>query len=191
MDKQDLSAQQSLELIARMIQQTQGKMQRSSFYFLLWGWIITIANLGMYATLAFTNYDDYAPFWWLLPLPAWIVTMIYSNRQERNATAATHLDRINMWLWIITGIAILPIVVFGYKINYQINPLVLTLVSIPTFVSGVILRFRPLLVGGASFLALSAVCFLVDGATQYLVGGLAMFLGYLIPGYMLKYQKEK
>ncbi|MFN5171095.1 MAG: hypothetical protein ACK5DD_15875 [Cyclobacteriaceae bacterium] len=191
MDKQDLSAQQSLELITQMIQQTQGKMQKSSFYFLLWGWVITIANLGMYVTLAFTDYDDYAPFWWMLPIPAWIVTMIYSSRQDKSTGTVTHIDRISMWMWICTGLAIAPIIIFGYKINYQINPLVLTLIAIPTFVSGIIMRFRPLLAGGVSFFLLSMVCFLVDDQTQYLIGGVAMLLGYLIPGYLLKYQKEK
>jgi hypothetical protein len=190
-ENQNLSAEQSLDLITQMIRQTQGKVQKSSFYFLLWGWVIAIANIGMYVTLEFTSYREYAPFWWLLPIPAWIVTMVYSSKQDKATPATSHLDRINMWLWICTGIAILPLVVFGEKINYQINPIVLCLVAIPTFVSGVIMRFKPLLAGGISFLVLSVVCFLVDDQTQYLVGGIAMMLGYLVPGYLLKFQKEQ
>lgn len=190
MENENLSARESLDLISNMIHQAQGKLQKSSFYFLLWGWVIAIANLGMYATLAFTDFDEYAPAWWLLPIPAWAATMFYGNKQDKESAAVTHLDRINMWLWICAGIAILPIVLFGYKINYQINPLVLSLIAIPTFVSGIIMRFKPLLAGGVSFLLLSIVCFLVDYQTQYLIGGVAMLTGYLIPGYLLKYQKE-
>jgi hypothetical protein len=190
-ENQPLSAEQSLGIISQMIRQAQGKVQQSSFYFLLWGWVITLANLGMYCTLVFTAYDEYAPFFWLLPIPAWIATIIYGRSQERSSSTTSHLDKISMWLWIFTGIAILPVIIFGYQINYQINPIVLTLVSIPTFVSGIIIRFRPLLAGGISFIILSIVCFLVDGPTQYLIGGVAMILGYLIPGYLLKYQKEQ
>lgn len=190
-ENEQLSAQQSIDIIAQMIKQAQGKVQKSSFYFLLWGWVITLANLGMFSTLAFTDYDEYASFFWLLPIPAWIITIVYGQKQEKSSTTSSHLDKISAWLWISTGIAILPIVIFGSAINYQINPIVLTLVAIPTYVSGIILKFKPLLLGGACFLAFSIICFLVDGQTQYLVGALAMICGYLIPGYLLKYQKEQ
>lgn len=190
-ENQPLSAEQSFGIISQMIRQAQGKVQQSSFYFLLWGWVITLANLGMYCTLAFTEYDEYAPFFWLLTIPAWVATIIYGRKQDKSSSSTSHLDTISMWLWIFTGIAILPVIIFGYQINYQINPIVLILISIPTFVSGIIIKFRPLLAGGISFLILSIVCFLVDGQTQYLVGGVAMILGYLIPGYLLKYQKEQ
>ena len=75
----NLNPQQSLELITNMIRQTQGNVSGSSFYFLLWGWVITLCNFGMYYFLNFTEYQRYAPIVWTLCIPAWIVTMIYGS----------------------------------------------------------------------------------------------------------------
>lgn len=58
-----------------------------------------------------------------------------------------------------------------------------------TFVSGIIIRFKPLLVGGVIFWVAGTLCFIVSPLDQYLVGGAAMIFGYLIPGYMLSRAK--
>ncbi len=188
-EAQSLTPEQSLDIISKMIAQAQGKMHRSSFHFLLWGWVITAANFSMYYMLAFSNYPKYAPFVWLITIPAWIITLLYSRKQGMQATSHTHLDRVNMWLWMGTGFIILPIIIFGYKINFQINPLILTFVALPTFVTGIMIRFKPLLFGGVCFLVGGIICFLMSPAEQYLVGGATIICGYLIPGYLLKKQK--
>lgn len=185
----NFSAQQSLDLIQSMIRRAQGNVRANSFYFLLWGWIVTAANLGMYSLMKFTDYEH--PYIvWLLIIPAWIVTMIYGSRQDRQARARTPIDRVNMWLWIAYGIAILPFVLFMEEIRYNINPVILIVTAVPTFLSGIIIRFRPLLIGGILFYLFGMLCFMVDPINQYLVGGLAIICGYLIPGYLLKHQKE-
>lgn len=185
-----LTPEKSLDLIGQMIAQAQGKLERNSFYFLLWGWIIAFCNFGVYALLKFTKYPH--PYLvWMLAIPAWIITIFYSSRQSREAMVKTHLDRINLWLWIISGVAMGPIVLFGFKINFYINPLVLNMIAIPTFLTGIILKFRPLVFGGISFFLFCIVAFMVDPVTQYLIGGIAMICGYLVPGYLLRSAREK
>ncbi|MCU0356528.1 MAG: hypothetical protein MUE95_03010 [Cyclobacteriaceae bacterium] len=187
---QPFDPQQSLTFITGMIRQAQGKMQKNSFYFLLWGWAIASAYLGMYVLMAFTDYQH--PYVvWLIIIPAWIVTMIYGRKQDRQAQVFTHLDRINMWLWISFGLAVLPIAIFGSKLNFNISPVILCMTAIPTFLTGIMLRFKPLLYGGINFWLCSIIAFLVDYQTQYLVGGIAIVLGYLVPGYMLRSTIEK
>jgi hypothetical protein len=186
---ENLSAQQSLDLISSAIRQAKGNMQQNSFYFLLWGWVIAFCEFGMYYLLEFT---DTHRFWlvWAVTIPAWIVTMMYGARQGRRATVRTHYDRINMWLWISFSLSILPLVIFMEKLNYQLNPLIMVMAAVPTFLSGIMIRFRPLQVGGILFYLAAIVCFLVDFKLQYLVGGFAIITGYLIPGYMLRNLRE-
>lgn len=185
---ESLSAQESLSLIESMIREAKGTVSNSSFYFLVWGWVIALCNFGMYYILNYTQTPQYAPMVWLLCIPAWIVTMIFGSRQSR--IVSSHLDRVNMWLWIAMAITITPIWVFGSKINWMITPLILGPVGAATFVSGIIIRFRPLLMGGIIFWIASIASFFVALDVQYLVGGFAVILGYLVPGYLLKYQKE-
>jgi hypothetical protein len=85
----------------------------------------------------------------------------------------------------------LSLIFFGYKINFQLNPLILLLVSIPTFVSGIILKFKPLIVGGILFWFFGLINFFVPLEYQNLIGALAMICGYLIPGYLLKGESKK
>jgi hypothetical protein len=181
----NLDAQQSLDLIANMIRQTQGNVSDSSFYFLLWGWVIAICNFGMYGLMKFYS-PKYAAIVWTLCIPAWIATMIYGNKQDKSRTVTTHLDKISMWLWIGLGIAIIPAWVFGSKINWMVNGVILMQVGLATFVSGIIIRFKPLVFGGITLWIGATLCYLVSPIDQYLVGGITMMLGYLVPGYMLR-----
>lgn len=181
----NLSAQQSLELITSMIRETQGNASRNSFYFLLWGWVIAVCNFGMYSILNFTEFQRYAPIVWTLCIPAWIVTMIYGSKHDKSEPS-THLGRIMMWLWIGLGITIIPAWLLGSKINWMVNAVILMPVGLATFVSGIIIRFKPLLFGGITFWLAGILCYLVPPGDQFLIGGVAVIFGYLVPGYMLR-----
>lgn len=185
MSEKNMSAQESLEFITSMIKQTQGNISENSFYLLIWGWTIAICNFGMYGLMKFYDPSD-ASLIWLLILPASFATMIYSIKHGNSKKVNTHLDKINMWLWIGMAIAIAPMWIFGSSINWMINAVILGPVGLATFVSGIILRFNPLIYGGIIFWISSILCYILPPADQYLVGGIAMVCGYLIPGYLLR-----
>jgi hypothetical protein len=183
-ETEDLSAQQSLDIITNMIMEAKGNVQRNNFFFLFWGWIIVAANIGMY-TLAQIGYaHPYAV--WLITLPAWFVSLYIGFKRGKSGRPSTHLDRVSAWLWISFGISIFILIAFGYKINYQLNPLILTLAAVPTFVSGMIVKFKPLMFGGIGFWIFGIIGFIVPMEMQPLVGAAAIVCGYLIPGYALK-----
>ncbi len=183
-NSEKLSAQQSLDIITEMIEQAKGSVQRNSFYFLLWGWSIMLANLGMYALLQLSYEHPYMV--WLITIPTWLYSMFKGYQKGNSPRTSTHLDKVTAWLWVSFGIIIFTVVAFGYKINFQLNPVILLISAIPTFVSAMVIRFKPLMIGGVAFWILGIVCFLVPTDIQYLVGALAICVGYLIPGYQLK-----
>jgi hypothetical protein len=53
-----------------------------------------------------------------------------------------------------------------------------------------VIKFKPLIFGGVAFWVFGVICFLVSGPWQFLVGAVAVFTGYLIPGMMLRNKKE-
>lgn len=188
-DSESLTARESLDIIAAMIQEAKGNIQRNSFFFLFWGWIVVLANIGMY-TLTRLNYEHpYAT--WLITIPAWIFTLYKVFTRKKNEATKTHFDRISGWLWMTYGVTLFTLVFFGYKINFQLNPVILLVSAIPTITSGVILNFRPLMIGGITFWVSGSIAFLVSMETQPLVGAIAIVCGYLIPGYLLKNKKTK
>lgn len=187
-ESEHLSAQQSLEIITAMIKQAKGTAQKNGVHFLLWGWVIMVANIGMYV-LTKLNYP-YPYIVWLVTVPAWIISLYRGFKQGRSERVTTHLDTISLWLWVCFGICIFTLVAFGYKVNYQLNPLIVIISAIPTFVSGIVLRFKPLMMGGAAFWIFGIIGFLVPKEMQPLIGALAILCGYLVPGYLLKYKNE-
>ncbi|HZI25528.1 MAG TPA: hypothetical protein VFD46_10635, partial [Chryseolinea sp.] len=183
-ENQILTTQQSLDIITKMIRQAHGNVKRNSVYLILWGLVITLANLGMFV-LMWVEYP--MPYLvWLITIPAWILTIYISYRHGKNAVAISHFDRINAILWYSYGIVIFTIIVFGYKINFQLNPVILLVSAIPAFVSGTIIKFRPLAIGGILLWVFGILCFLVGGPWQYLIGAIAVTSGHLVPGLMLR-----
>lgn len=187
-ESEHLSAQQSLDIITTMIKQAKGNAQKNGFHFLLWGWVIMIANLGMFTLLKWEYSHPYVV--WLVTIPAWIISLYKGFKTEKAEHVTTHLDKVSLCLWISFGICLFTLVGFGAKINYQLNPLIITISAIPTFVSGVVLRFKPLMWGGVAFWIFGIISFLTPSETQPLIGAVAILCGYLIPGYLLKYKKE-
>jgi hypothetical protein len=60
----------------------------------------------------------------------------------------------------------------------------------PTFITGGILRFRPLVVGGVLFWLFGMVSLFVWPEQGALLFGLALVTGYIIPGILLKRQED-
>jgi hypothetical protein len=182
-----LNPQQSLELIQAMINQAQGNVRDNSFYYLFWGWVIAAAQLGSFI-LQQIDFDYPYAVWLIIPL-AWVVTFIYASRQARQAGSSSHLDKINMTLWICFGVFAMTVPMMGHFINYQIDAVILLGGSLATFTSGVVLKFRPLRVGGLLMYAAAVACFFIPAEFRSLLAAAAVAGGYLAPGYLLQRQK--
>ena len=184
--KEELTREESLDLITQMIVQAKRNAAKGgSFYFLLWGWVVAIANLGHYLI---DRYDWYKhPYIvWLVTIPAVIITIVYSARRERNAKVVGHYDRIYGQIWISIFIGIVILLIFMPKLNFNHNAVILLLSAVGTYTSGYILKFKPLILGGVALGISAVVAFSVTVNDQYLVAFIGLVLGYLVPGFLLK-----
>jgi hypothetical protein len=183
-ESENLTAEQSLDIIAAMIREAKRHVRSNYFFFLFWGWLIALANLGVFIL---QKLDVERPYLiWAITIPAWIYTIIRTSTRAKVPRTTTHFDRISRWLWMSFGLVIFTLVFFGFKINYQLNAVVLVVAAIPTLVSGVILKFPALVAGAAVFWVCGVVNFLIPMETQPLIGAIAIACGYLVPGYILK-----
>ncbi|HEY3404048.1 MAG TPA: hypothetical protein VGK59_11710 [Ohtaekwangia sp.] len=183
---ENLSAQESLDIITGMIEQAKGSVQKNSFYFLLWGWVVVLANLAVFVLIRFTDYPN--PFIvWSITIPAAIFSIIHGIRKDKQSRVSTHLEKISAAIWIGFGITCFTFIIFGAKIGWQINPVITIMCATPTFVSGVIIRFKPLMFGAITLWVLGVASFVVGSSElQFLLSAIAITLGYLVPGYMLR-----
>jgi hypothetical protein len=180
-----MTGEESLRIITEMINKTKTNIRQSSFHLLFWGWLIFFCSLSEYLLLKFT---DFASPWyvWLFVIPGAIVSMAYGFVKGRRENALTYATVIYVWTWVgfFFSSVVLFIIVWGRM--ESIPPLILTLAAIPTFISGFILKFRPLIAGGVTFWIFALVAHFGGPGIAPLAVPAAMLTGYLIPGYMLR-----
>ena len=147
-------------------------------------------NLGHYVI---AKYDLYpAPYViWILTIPAAIISVWYSIRQKNLATSSSQIDKVYGHLWTAVFVAIVTLLVFMRELDYNHNAVILLFAGLGTYVSGRVLRFDPLIFGGAALWVSSLIAFNVSVLDSYLVAGIGIILGYLVPGYMLRNAESK
>jgi len=187
-NQESLTSEQRFEIIEEMISTAQGKITNNSFQFLLWGWVIALANLGHYMFIQY-NILDKPEIIWMITFPTAIISAIYGYKKGKKSTFTTYTDKLSMWIWIAFFLCLMILIVFNSQINYMINPLILLFTGYATFLSGITIKFKPLIIGGVIFWVSSILGFMVSYEHQLLIGASAIVLGYLVPGYMLKSRK--
>ena len=73
----NLTGQESLNIITEMIETAKGNVKDRGFYFLLWGWIVIITNLGHYLLHTFTEFKHPYYIWAVSVFVGLIVSVIY------------------------------------------------------------------------------------------------------------------
>jgi len=186
MHQKEITNDERLDLIADMITRAKRSYSRGgSFQFLLWGWMTTLAYFGHYCLDKFTYYQ-YPYIVWLLTIPTLLVSILYGIRQERKAGVSSHLGRIYGHVWMAAGVGSGIVLAFMPKLGYNHSPIILLMAAMATYISGNMLRFKPLIVGAFTLWIASIVSLLLPVMEQTLVGGIAVLTGYLIPGYLLR-----
>ncbi len=183
-----LTAEESLNLIGDLILKTKENIAENSFLFLLWGWLLAAACISKFLleTLAHARYSS-SPFPILAAVGMVSTIMYYSKKAKYIETNTNHFIR---QLWTILMFCF-PIIVF-ISISYRIDPTsyILLLEGIGTIVSGRVLRFKPLQLGGVAFFSAAIFSMLIPDEYKYLIHAIAIITGFIVPGYLLKYAKD-
>mgnify|MGYP005849334845 CR=1 FL=1 len=180
-----LSGEESLRIISEMINRAQVNIRQGIFHLLFWGWLIFFCSLTEYLLYRLTDFSD---SWvvWLLVIPGVFISFIYGYKKGSKSLYYTYADMLYMWTWIGFFIsAVILFILISDRIE-SVAPYILMLAAIPTFISGFIIKFRPLIFGGISFWALALIANFAGPQVGPLAVPVAMLTGYLIPGYMLK-----
>jgi hypothetical protein len=183
--EQALGPEESLEIISDAILRTREDIKKNSYPFLLWGWLVTSASFLFYILAQLTSFKYY-----FLPFPILAIIGVFSTifyyRKKMMPSTLTYLQYFLSRLWMILGLAFF-LTVF-VSVNQGLVPFAFTLIiaGIGTLVSGLTMKFNPLIWGGALFFCASIVCVFVPDELKVLVHGFAIIAGYLVPGYILK-----
>lgn len=196
MEDQTMSGQESLALIESMINKAKNQFNENGYFYLVWGWVVFFCSL-MHYFLGFQLGYEVASRVWMLTWVVVIYQVIYMTRKKRKERVKTYTEDIISAIWIIFAISILTTLVIIRRLPENnfftvLNPLILVLYGVPTFLSGVILRFNALKIGAIACWVLAIIAVFVDPLQHLLFIALAMVVAWIIPGYLLrsKFKKE-
>ena len=180
-----MTGEESLRIITEMINRTKVNIRQGIFHLLFWGWLLTFCSLSDWLLARFTSFAH--PYYvWYLIIPGAFVSMIYGFVTGRKAKVHTYADMLYMWTWIGFFITSTALFIVQAKSMESVAPYILLLAGLPTFLSGFIIKFKPLITGGICFWVIALLVHFAGPALAPLGTPVAMLTGYLIPGYMLK-----
>lgn len=191
MSEENFNPKESLLLIESMINRAKDKFAEDGHLYLLWGWIVLVCSLMQFVLLHFFQ----SPYHYMVWMVSWFIIIyqiIYMRRKHRQQKVHTYTGYIIGYVWL-TFIIVMFLV--GFLIGRlttgeyysHINPIVLAIYGMPIFLSGIILRFKPLIIGGIGCWILSIVTtFIRNYDYQFLMLPIAMLIAWIIPGYLLR-----
>ncbi|TAH11935.1 MAG: hypothetical protein EAZ12_03275 [Sphingobacteriia bacterium] len=186
-NKESLSANDSLKLIESMIHKAQNRFSENGTLYLLWGWTIFFCALVQYISLKYTSFSK-ASFVWLLVVFVMIYQIFYLSKKQQTEKVKTYTDEIIGYVWMSFGICmgLLSFIMSKLDVWILFYPFIFLFYGIPTFLSGAIMRFKPLMIGGICCWALSVAASFITSVEVILLLVPAVLFGWIIPGYLLR-----
>ncbi len=182
----EFSAQDSLRLITSMIETTKCNISDSSHFFLLWGYATATGCVLQYVLKAVVGYRHHY-FAWLVTFVAMVIHFGFMRKEGRNRKVKTFVSEANGHLWAAMAMSFFVLVFVFTKIGWQYSfPIYILLYGVGTYVSGNLIQFKPLTIGGLCCIVIAAITPYLYYDLQILMAALAIILSYIIPGHLLR-----
>ncbi len=191
-----MTGEESLKIIQQMIEVAKDEQHDRGDGWLIWGWILFSVSV-LSAIFMKTGLGQYIGTAWTAALVVGLVIyflghLVVKKRKELSKTYVKDiLDRIGtgffISLFVLVAASFLTnsISAFGY---YYV------LYAFWMFIYGSVLKFRPLIFGAViNWVAAISIFMIKDFFFIMIISAVAILLGYIIPGYILRaeYNKKK
>lgn len=198
MYKNDLTPEESFIIIDKAISNFKTNYKESAQIFLLWGWILTLACFAQFIILKIIQskeaYEQIGLFsignWVVLILIGFIIQLFIVRKINKEKKVYSYLEGYLKSLWMVVVVSFFVASIICIKLEIVLLPIILLIAGIGTTTTGLLIRFRPLVIGGITFFIFSIATTFVSGEYLNLLAGAAIICGHLIPGYLLKSAKE-
>jgi hypothetical protein len=198
MDKNNFTPEESFDLIQKHISNFKMNYKENAEIFLLWGWILTLASFSNFIILKILHSKEAYHLmgwyslgnWAIFCLIGFIGLFFMDRKINKDKKVYSYLDGYIKNLWTVSAVSFFIATLICIKLNIAPPPIMLLIAGIATTTSGLLIKFKPLIIGGMSFFIFSIATTFVTNEYLALIVGSAIICGYLIPGYFLKYAKE-
>ena len=165
MEEKKLDAQESIELITRMIRNTRQRLERHSGRpFLIWGYTTVAVSLLNYALNIAGADPAWSLSWFLIPVLGILLMRIFP--EKKSSEPRTEIDRIVSALWLVCSLTLIPIFLSSFLHGLSYRPslfaLITLVMSIGTAATGLIVRSKVNSTAGFFAMAGSALFAIYD-----------------------------
>jgi hypothetical protein len=186
----NFSPQQSLQVIQSMIEKTRNNISENRFYFLLWGWVTFTCILAQFVLKVLVHYRHHYLVWFATIITAFI-SFMYSRKREKGTRTYIGDSMAHLWTGIGISFFILSIIISQLPETwYHAYPFFILFYGLGTFISGRLLQFRPLILGGIINWVLAILAAFAQFDYQLLFAAAAILTSYIIPGHLIKSEKS-
>lgn len=208
--EKQLTEKESLDLITQMINKAKDSCHDTGIAAIMWGAVIAVCALVKLSELHFgyrLPFDIY-----LLTFVAVIPQVFITIKEKKEKKVKSYDDVFMDYLWLGFGISIFLMilitnsmfrVVEGYTspaghsavnaLYEYVSPLFLLLYGMPTFVSGVSMKFKPMILGGVLCWLCCLIAIYTPVQVDLLLTACSAVFAWLIPGIIMEkeYRKAK
>lgn len=221
-EEKQLTQDESLRLITDMITKAKSHFHESGTSAILWGSVVGVAGLLDFAQ-SYWHFSIGFDIWYLV-LAAIIPQIIISIRENRNKKVVTHTEAVLDAVWLVYGISLFALIFYLNAVPNTTDKLLsnenialvqtnadgskaflhsfvpshtslfLLIYAIPTLITGIACKFRPMLWGALLCYVFFIISCFTENAYDLLFNGLAGIFNWLIPGIILRrtfYRRQK
>jgi len=189
-----MDTKEHIEIINQMINKTKEQLRPFSLNLIFWGALISIMSIIYFNVLYLFETDmHHILFWTIIPFLGMVFMTNYNIKKGREIGYETHLSRTIKIIWSIFGIAWLFIILLSAIQGFEgatIQFLILFTSAICLLISGILIKFLPVTLGGASILLILTLSSLIPEISYTYVNLFSLSLGFTIPGLFLYFHKS-
>ena len=189
---------QSLLVIKEMIEVSRKKLKRDGILFIVWGWALFFVSLSGYIgrsfVLTFTLENILKIFEIVPPLLAVTFTIYYIIKQRKKVQTYIGNSLRYVWISLFVSMVLVNLIQFNVlkSINFELqHPIFMVLMAFAVTVTGGILRYRLIIIGGVVFGLLALIASYLNLQEQLLIESAAWIIAFIIPGHLLYANREK
>ena len=198
MERNDLTPEESFEIIKKAIINFKMNYRESSKVFLLWGWILTFACISNFVIVKILQskeaYESMNLFilgnWLVFCSVGFVILLLMTRKTNMGKKVYSHIESYVKNLWWVIAASFVVATFICIRLEVTPPPIMLLIAGIATTTSGLLIKFKPLIIGGMTFFLFSIATAFVTNEYISLITGAAVICGYLVPGYFLKSAKE-
>ena len=193
MEDKVLTEKESLDLISQMIRNTRSRLEdNSGIPFLIWGYTTVIVAVIVWSLVTTSGNYLWHWLWFAIPVFGGTLWLLHNKKQLNNRSRViTFVDRAISHVWIVFGIASFMISIISFLTYIPILFIVLLTMGMATAITGLIIRFKPIIFSGFIGILFSPLCVIVRDASSILIFAAVFVLIMVIPGHMLNYKAKR